>query len=148
MTRHTLHLLDYLVVLLMPCGRVGLRYFVRAASEGHEGVLQGQWQDPGLGHRNVHSGHSDQQRDVPGLPGRGILDELDPPRAGTDGANRAAGMVWFIVPLYRAVIGLSAYECFEQRFGFLACLYTSLAFVLAHFSKMGTVFFLLALALS
>ena len=58
------------------------------------------------------------------------------------------GMVWFIVPLYRAVIGLSAYECFEQRFGFLARLYTSLAFDLARFSKMGTVFFLLALALS
>jgi len=58
------------------------------------------------------------------------------------------GMVWFIVPLYRAVIGLSAHECFEQRFGFLARLYTSLAFDLAHFSKMGTVFFLLALALS
>ncbi|RMD92387.1 MAG: sodium transporter [Calditrichaeota bacterium] len=57
-------------------------------------------------------------------------------------------MVWFVVPLYRDVIRLSAYEYFEKRFGFLARLYSSLAFVLAHFSKMGTVFFLLALALS
>ncbi|MDQ7064894.1 MAG: sodium:solute symporter [candidate division KSB1 bacterium] len=57
-------------------------------------------------------------------------------------------MVWFVVPLYRNVIRLSAYEYFERRFGFLARLYSSLAFVLAHFSKMGTVFFLLALALS
>jgi SSS family solute:Na+ symporter len=57
-------------------------------------------------------------------------------------------MVWFIVPLYREVIGLSAYEYFEKRFGVFARLYSSIAFVLTHFSKMGTVFFLLALALS
>ena len=56
--------------------------------------------------------------------------------------------VWFIVPLYRKVIGLSAYEYFEKRFGVFARLYSSIAFVLTHFSKMGTVFFLLALALS
>ncbi|MEP4531678.1 MAG: sodium:solute symporter [Cyclobacteriaceae bacterium] len=52
----------------------------------------------------------------------------------------------FVVPLYRKVIGLSAYEYFEKRFGFGARLYTSLAFFLAHFSKMGTVFYLIALA--
>ena len=57
-------------------------------------------------------------------------------------------MVWFIVPLYRQVIGLSAYEYFEKRFGLFARMYSSVAFVLTHFSKMGTVFFLLALALS
>ena len=57
-------------------------------------------------------------------------------------------LIWFVVPLYRKVIGLSAYEYFEKRFGFLARLYSSLGFILAHFSKMGTVFFLLALALS
>jgi len=57
-------------------------------------------------------------------------------------------LIWFIVPLYRNVIGLSAYEYFEKRFGFLARLYSSVGFILAHFSKMGTVFFLIALALS
>jgi SSS family solute:Na+ symporter len=57
-------------------------------------------------------------------------------------------MIWTIVPLYRKVIGLSAYEYFEKRFGYFARLYSSLGFVLAHFSKMGTVFYLLALALS
>lgn len=57
-------------------------------------------------------------------------------------------MVWFIVPLYRKVIGLSTYEYFEKRFGSFARYYSSLGFVFAHFSKMGTVFFLLALALS
>lgn len=57
-------------------------------------------------------------------------------------------MIWFIVPLYRKVIGLSTYEYFEKRFGLFARYYSSLGFVLTHFSKMGTVFFLLALALS
>lgn len=56
--------------------------------------------------------------------------------------------IWFVVPLYRKVIGISAYEYFEKRFGFGARLYASLAFFLAHFSKMGTVFFLIALAFS
>jgi len=53
-------------------------------------------------------------------------------------------MIWFIVPLYRKVIGLSTYEYFEKRFGSFARYYSSLGFVLTHFSKMGTVFFLLA----
>jgi SSS family solute:Na+ symporter len=52
------------------------------------------------------------------------------------------------VPLYRDVIGLSAYEYFQKRFGYFARLYSSLGFVLAHFSKMGSVFFLLSLAVS
>ncbi len=56
--------------------------------------------------------------------------------------------VGFIVPMYRKVIGLSAYEYFERRFGYLARLYASLAFVLAQFAGMGSVFFLLALAVS
>src|SRR5690606_27777464 len=56
--------------------------------------------------------------------------------------------IGFVVPLYRNVIGLSAYEYFEKRFGYFARLYSSLGFVLAHFSKMGSVFFLLALAVA
>jgi SSS family solute:Na+ symporter len=56
--------------------------------------------------------------------------------------------IGFVVPLFRKVIGLSAYEYFEKRFGVLARIYSSLAFILTHFSKMGTVFFLISLALS
>jgi len=56
-------------------------------------------------------------------------------------------MIWFIVPLYRKVIGLSTYEYFEKRFGAFARYYSSFAFVLRQFSSMGTVFFLLSLAL-
>ncbi|WP_304068457.1 sodium:solute symporter [Pedobacter glucosidilyticus] len=58
------------------------------------------------------------------------------------------GTIWFIVPLYRKVIGLSTYEYFEKRFGSFARYYSSIAFVLRQFSGMGTVFYLLAVALS
>ncbi|HKJ41951.1 MAG TPA: sodium:solute symporter [Sunxiuqinia sp.] len=57
-------------------------------------------------------------------------------------------IVGFVVPLFRQVIRLSTYEYFEKRFGFFARIYSSISFVLTHFSKMGTVFFLIALALS
>lgn len=56
-------------------------------------------------------------------------------------------IIWFIVPLYRKVIKLSTYEYFERRFGSFARYYSSMAFVLRQFSGMGTVFFLLAVAL-
>ena len=57
-------------------------------------------------------------------------------------------IIGFVVPLYRQVIHLSAYEYFERRFGVFARMYSSLAFALVHFSKMGTVVYLLALAVS
>ncbi|MBC7924862.1 MAG: sodium:solute symporter [Bryobacteraceae bacterium] len=53
-----------------------------------------------------------------------------------------------IIPFYREVIGMSAYEYFERRFGKPARLYSALAFSLAHFSKMGFVLYLMALTLS
>ena len=57
-------------------------------------------------------------------------------------------LVWIIVPMYRNIIGISTYEFFEKRFGYGARLYSSFAFSSAHFIKMGTVFYLLALALA
>jgi SSS family solute:Na+ symporter len=58
------------------------------------------------------------------------------------------GVIWFIVPLYRKVIRISTYEYFEQRFGSFARYYSSIAFVLRQFAGMGTVLFLLAIALN
>ena len=57
-------------------------------------------------------------------------------------------LIGVIVPLFRKVIRLSTYEYFERRFGLFARLYSSLAFTLGHFSKSGTVFFLVSMALS
>lgn len=57
-------------------------------------------------------------------------------------------IIWGVVPMYRNVIGISAYEYFEKRFGLLARMYASIGFILAHFSKMGTVFYLLGVAIA
>ncbi len=57
-------------------------------------------------------------------------------------------LIGIIVPLFRRVIRLSTYEYFERRFGLFARLYSSLAFTLGHFSKAGTVFFLVSMALA
>lgn len=57
-------------------------------------------------------------------------------------------LIWVIVPLFRKVIRLSAYEYFERRFSVFARMYSSLAFILTHFSKMGTVLYLVSLALA
>lgn len=58
------------------------------------------------------------------------------------------GLIWVIVPLFRKVIRLSTYEYFERRFSPFARMYSSIAFILTHFSKMGTVLYLVSLALA
>jgi solute:Na+ symporter, SSS family len=54
----------------------------------------------------------------------------------------------WIIPFYRKTIGVSAYEYFQQRFGRKVRLYASFAFSMAHFSKMGFVFYLMALTVN
>jgi solute:Na+ symporter, SSS family len=61
------------------------------------------------------------------------------------GALLLVGLV--VIPFYRHVVGVSAYEYFGKRFGYGARAYSALAFSLGHFSKMGFVFFLLALTI-
>ena len=58
------------------------------------------------------------------------------------------GVIWFIVPLYRKVIGLSTYEYFEKRFGGFARYYSSSSFIIRQFAGMGTVLFLIAVAIN
>src|ERR1700761_3220413 len=53
-----------------------------------------------------------------------------------------------IVPFFRHAVNMSAYEYFGARFGRGVRMYSSLAFGVGHFSKMGFVFYLLALTLS
>lgn len=53
-----------------------------------------------------------------------------------------------IIPFFRHVVGTSAYEYFGKRFGYGARVYASIAFAAGHFSKMGFVFYLLALTVT
>jgi SSS family solute:Na+ symporter len=56
--------------------------------------------------------------------------------------------IWYIVPIYRDSIGISAYEYFEKRFSYVSRLYTSLAFSVLHFTKLGVVLYLPTLAVA
>lgn len=56
--------------------------------------------------------------------------------------------IGYIVPLYRRTIGLSTYEYFEKRFGPFARYYSSSSFVLRQFAGMGTVLYLIAVAIN
>jgi SSS family solute:Na+ symporter len=53
-----------------------------------------------------------------------------------------------IIPFYREAVGMSAYEYFGRRFGRPTRVYSSIAFTLAHFSKMGFVIYLLGLTIN
>lgn len=53
-----------------------------------------------------------------------------------------------LIPFFRHAVGMSAYEYFEKRFGYGARVYSSLAFIAWHFSKMGFVVYLLALTIT
>src|SRR4029077_20990958 len=53
-----------------------------------------------------------------------------------------------IIPFYRQAGGMSAYEYFEKRFGYKVRAYSAFAFALGHFSKMGFVFYTLALTIA
>jgi solute:Na+ symporter, SSS family len=56
--------------------------------------------------------------------------------------------VFVVIPFYRHVVQMSAYEYFGRRFGYRARVYSTIAYALGHFSKMGFVFYLLALTVT
>ena len=53
-----------------------------------------------------------------------------------------------IIPFFRHAVGMSAYEYFGKRFGYKVRAYSALAFTAGHFSKMGFVFYTLALTIT
>ena len=54
--------------------------------------------------------------------------------------------VWVMIPFYRRVVGMSAYEYFGKRFGYGARAFSSAVFALGHFSKLAFVLYVAALA--
>ena len=54
----------------------------------------------------------------------------------------------FFVPLYRSINSPSAYTYLEQRFGSWARIYVSICYLLTQLMRVGTILYLLALALS
>ncbi len=58
-------------------------------------------------------------------------------------------LVWrVVIPFYRQVVQMSAYEYFGKRFGYGARAYSALGFAIGAFSKMGFVIYLLSLTIN
>jgi len=55
--------------------------------------------------------------------------------------------VFFLIPLFRRKVRLSAYEYLERRFGLFARFYGDILFIAGHFFKMSMVLYLMCLAL-
>lgn len=55
---------------------------------------------------------------------------------------------FIIIPFFRHVVGMSAYEYFGKRFSYKIRVYSSLAFAAGHFAKMGFVLYLLGLTVT
>jgi SSS family solute:Na+ symporter len=53
-----------------------------------------------------------------------------------------------LIPFYRNVVGMSLYEFFEKRFGYGIRVYGAITFILYYISRLGIIFFSLALALN
>lgn len=144
---HTLHLPDYLIIAAFLAATLyfGLRFARRKQSTESYFLAKDKIPAWAIGMSLLSTLISSVT--FLAYPGEGYSNNWILLVQGLMGPVVLIGMIWFIVPLYRKVIGLSTYEYFEKRFGAFARYYSSLAFVLRQFSAMGTIFFLLALAL-
>ena len=57
-------------------------------------------------------------------------------------------IAFIMIPLYRNIIGMSLYEFFEKRFGYGIRAYGAVTFILYYISRLGVIFFVLALAIN
>ncbi len=143
-----LHIVDYLIIgltFLVSLG-IGLRFSWRQKTTGHYFKADGRLPSWAIGMSILATLISSVT--FLAYPGEGYSSNWIRLVQGLMVPIVLVFIVGVIVPLFRKVIRLSAYEYFEKRFGFFARLYASLGFILNHFSKMGTVFFLIALALT
>jgi SSS family solute:Na+ symporter len=143
-----LHTIDYLIILLtfLVSLAVGLRFARRQKDTGRYFKASGSLPSWAIGMSILATLISSVT--FLAYPGEGFASNWIRLVQGLMVPLVLVFIVGVIVPLFRQVIRLSAYEYFEKRFGFFARLYASLGFILNHFSKMGTVFFLIAMALS
>ncbi|PTQ95585.1 SSS family solute:Na+ symporter [Mucilaginibacter yixingensis] len=148
MKHATLHLIDYVIILvaLITSLSIGLRFAGGQKSTKKYFVSRGNLPAWAIGMSLMATLISSVT--FLAYPGEGFASNWILLVQGLMVPIVLLGMVWFIIPLYRKVIGVSTYEYFEKRFGTFARFYSSISFVLTHFSKMGTVFYLLALALA
>jgi len=148
MENNTLHIIDYLIIIssLVVSLGVGFKFSKKQTSESEYFAADGHVPAWAIGVSMFATLISSIT--FLAYPGDGFANNWGRLVQGIMAPVIVVLMIGFIVPMYRQVIGLSAYEYFEKRFGYFARVYGSLGFIFVHFSKMGSVFFLLSLAVS
>jgi solute:Na+ symporter, SSS family len=143
-----LHFIDYFIILLvfLITLYLGFRFSKRQRTTENFFLAKGNFPSWALGLSLLSTLISSVT--FLGYPAQGFMDNWILLVQGLMVPVVLLGVIWFIVPLYRKVIGLSTYEYFEKRFGSFARYYSSLSFILRQFAGMGTVLFLIAVAIS
>lgn len=148
MQYHAVHLIDYIIIVVSVLSSiaVGVYFYKRQNSTGSFFKASGKFPSWAIGISILATLVSSIT--FLAYPGAGYSSNWILLVQGLMVPLVLFGTIWFIVPLYRKVIGLSVYEYFEKRFGYFARFYGSFGFVLNSFSGMATTLFLLALAVS
>lgn len=143
-----LHFIDYLIILLVLAVTLylGFRFSKRQNTTENFFLSKGNFPSWALGLSLLSTLISSVT--FLGYPAQGFTDNWILLVQGLMVPIVLLGVIWFIVPLYRKVIGLSTYEYFEKRFGSFARYYSSMSFMLRQFAGMGTVLYLIAVAIS
>jgi SSS family solute:Na+ symporter len=143
-----LHFIDYLIILLVLGATLylGFRFSKRQKTTENFFLSKGNFPSWALGLSLLSTLISSVT--FLGYPAQGFTSNWILLTQGLMVPVVLLGTIWFIVPLYRKVIRLSTYEYFEKRFGSFARYYSSTSFILRQFAGMGTVLFLIAVAIS
>ncbi|MFV0366398.1 MAG: sodium:solute symporter [Mangrovibacterium sp.] len=148
MEANNLHWIDYLIMFLTLAVSVGIGVYFSKRQKDTENYFKAQGSIPSWAIGMSILATLISSVTFLAYPGEGYSSNWIRLVQGLMVPITLLAIVGFVVPLFRKVIKLSAYEYFEKRFGSLARYYTSVSFMLTHFSKMGSVFYLISLALS
>lgn len=142
-----LHLADYIIILSVLCITIwlGLRFANKQTTTESYFLSKGNFPSWALGLSLLSTLISSNT--FLGYPEQGFQSNWIYLLQGFMVPVVLLGTIWFIVPLFRRVIGLSTYEYFEKRFGKFARYYSSSSFIIRQFAGMGSVLTLVALAI-
>ena len=142
-----LHLADYIIILSVLCITIwlGLRFANKQTTTESYFLSKGNFPSWALGLSLLSTLISSNT--FLGYPEQGFQSNWIYLLQGFIVPVVLLGTIWFIVPLFRRVIGLSTYEYFEKRFGKFARYYSSSSFIIRQFAGMGSVLTLVALAI-
>jgi SSS family solute:Na+ symporter len=144
---HALPLADVVVLLVYLAGVVGFGCWFVRYSRNAEGFMAAGRSLPGWAVGLSIFGTYVSSISFLALPGKAYADNWNPFVFSLSLPIAAVIAVRFFVPFYRRSGEISAYNHLERRFGVWARLYAVICYLLTQLARMGTIMYLVALAL-